>query len=85
MELASVQQENNNIERSFKWVKSHVDEIERREVTLEETINQQADELARKTIARKEAVDGLLPISRKQIFANAQVILSINNQIKVAS
>lgn len=63
MELRNIQSDNNNHERRYKWVKSHVDDIEERAMSLEEKTNQRADDLA--TIAREDVREGLLKLEKK--------------------
>ena len=79
MELTSLRKCNDNIIRSFKWVKSHRDEEKDHELSIHEQINQRADELA--TNARDESTEDLIDISPKQIYKNAIITLTINGSV----
>ena len=63
MELTSLRKCNDNIIRSFKWVKSHRDEEKDHVLSTHEQINQRADKLA--TNARDESTDDLIDINPK--------------------
>ena len=77
LEMAGIQTENKNIVRRYKWVQSHVDEIDGYELSEEEKINQRADELA--TMAREEASEGMLTVEKKQIYEKARATLTVRN------
>lgn len=79
MELAHVQNENDNILWSFQWVKSPADETEGREIAKEEIVNKRADELA--FCARDDTDNSTLTIQKKQIYSNAHVTFTVKNHV----
>ena len=79
MELDTLRENNNNIERDFQWVKSHGDRDESHILSDHEKINQRADELA--TMGREYAETDLIPTCPKQLYSGAKVTLKIGGSV----
>ena len=77
LELTQLRKQNENIQRSFTWVKSHQEDAQF--TTSQESINKRADELA--TNARENAKEGLINTHPKQIFKHAEATLTINGHV----
>ena len=75
MELNHLRNRNDNVDRKYKWVKSHKDEDKDYVMSSEDKMNQRADDLA--TEARENALSGLLETAPKQIYTNAVATLTV--------
>ena len=79
MEITHTRKDNDNILRTFRWVKSHQNNNEGQELSEYAKMNERADDLA--TEARMEAKDGFLPVQPKQIYNKANITLTIKGLV----
>ena len=75
LEIGRLREKNDNINRGFKWVRSH----QSKTLDDDEKLNDRADHLA--TECRVDAEQGLIPVERKQCYVGAMATLKIHGTV----